>query len=61
MLRPGAAAGAEEVTALPWIGAKAAALVALRRALDLAELLAVHGPYAPAALGAGVVTGGTWN
>ena len=45
---PGAPPGTEEVATLPWPGSKAPAAVALRRTVDLAELLAVVGSLSPA-------------
>ncbi len=45
----GASAGAEQVTALARLGSEAPPLVALRAAVDLGELLAVLGPFAPTA------------
>ena len=45
---PGAPSRAEEVATLPWPGSEAPAAVALGRAVDLAELLAVVGSLSPA-------------
>ena len=45
---PRAPPGTEEMATLPWPGSEAPATVALSRAVDLAELLAVVGPLAPA-------------
>ena len=50
--------GTEEMATLPWPGSEAPATVALGRAVDLAELLAVVGSLAPAPVLAGLVAGG---
>ena len=55
---PGAPSRAEEVATLPWPGSEAPAAVALGRAVDLAELLAVVGSLAPAPVLARLVAGG---
>ena len=47
---PGAAAGTEEVAALPRLGTETAAAVALSRAVDLGEPLAVLRSLSPAAI-----------
>ena len=55
---PGAPPGTEEMATLPWPGPEAPATVALGRAVDLAELLAVVGSLAPAPVLARLVAGG---
>ena len=52
---PRAPPGTEEMATLPWPGSEAPATVALGRAVDLAELLAVVGPFPPAAVFARLV------
>ena len=54
---PGAPPRAEEMATLPWSGSKAPAAVALGRAVDLAELLAVVGSLPPATVLARLVAG----
>ena len=54
---PGAPPRAEEMATLPWSGSKAPAAVALGRAVDLAELLAVVGSLPPAPVLARLVAG----
>lgn len=53
------AARAEQVTAFPWVRAEAASLVALRRAIDLRELLAVVSTFTPATTFAGGIASWT--
>ena len=55
---PGAPPGTEEMATLPWPGPEAPATVALGRAVDLAELLAVVGSLAPTPVLARLVAGG---
>ena len=54
----GATPGTEEMATFPWPGSEAPAAVALSRAVDLAELLAVVGALAPAPVLARLVAGG---
>ena len=54
----GAAPGTEEMATFPWPRSEAPAAVALGRAVDLAELLAVVGSLAPAPVLARLVAGG---
>ena len=54
----GATPGTEEMATFPWPGSEAPAAVALGRAVDLAELLAVVGALAPAPVLARLVAGG---